>query len=541
MMVDTLRCVYTDPFLFDSTGVMMRPFEATSKSKPSSWSWAQFPKHIYVLLVIFFMGISGFLAFYEGATKYSLLVFQHDAQLMEKVATAKAQPSVQTITAVSTEVGFFSNLVAPERFTNSRLLDLSLFYNQLSPYANAVLAIHIFFSSFCMILGGFQFWPAFRKKYMSQHRTFGKIYIVTVPIAMVTAILYLLSVKPDELYTHFTGYVALWILAVITLLGIVGAMRALQHKRIYEHQAYMALTFGALMIAPMLRWNWVGLGLLFPQIDQETVNLITLILLIPENLLIAYGLMLINRQWQRPQWKRAVQPFASRCDQMIRLVLPMLYVGVLLMGGLIASQYLFDLPAWIQALFSQFTPLSYVTNLQAVFEQFGWLRQGFALSVISTLALAVYVLGIMIRRNQTSELVVPMGLAYALSVVGVIAAGSSIALGWQIGIQPEAAILSGGTVYVAGGLLILFFTLMWTIAIVQRWSAQAKEALVFLIGIVPFPAFLLVVLWVMQFVPLPTAYVLAGQGYQVAAGASLFMLIPAFFYVVYGQATRVYN
>ncbi len=519
----------------------MSPSETIPKSKLSSWSWTQLPKHVYVLLVIFFMSISGFLAFYEGATKYSLLVFQHDEQLIEKVAAAKAEPSVQTISAVSTEIGFFSNLVAPERFSDSKLLDLSMFYNQLSPYANAVLAIHIFFSSFCMILGGFQFWPAFRKKYMSLHRTFGKIYIVTVPIAMVTAILYMLSIKPDELYTHFTGYIALWILAVIALLGIVGAMRALQQKRIYEHQAYMAFTFGALMIAPMLRWNWVGLGLLFPHIDQETVNLMTLILLLPENLLIAYGLILINRQWQRPQWKRAVQPLSSWFDAVVRRGLPVLYLGVLLVGLLVVSQYVVDVPKWIESLLVQFTPQSYVENLQTVFEQFGWLRQGFAVSLITTLALAVYVLGQMIQRKQTSELVVPMGLAYALSVSGALAAASSIGLGWQIGVQPDAAILSGGTVYVAGGLLILFFTLIWTIAVFQQWSAQAKEALVFLIAVLPFPVLLIVGLWIMQFMPLPTAYVLAGQGYQVAAGASLFMLIPAFFYVVYGQATRVYN
>ena len=132
-----------------------------------------------------------------------------------------------------------------------------------------------------------------------------------------------------DIYDHLVAWIALRVFGVFSLVSIGMAVLALKKKRIFEHQAWMAASFACLMVAPMLRWDWALLGKIFPNIDQETVNLVTMGIMLPETILIGYGLILINRQYLRPMKQRKPHPFAEKARIQFQTLQPILYILVL--------------------------------------------------------------------------------------------------------------------------------------------------------------------------------------------------------------------
>lgn len=294
-------------------------FNALSKLTPVS-------KLVFIITIILMMGMAGVVSLWEGTTRFStnLVNPEAHADTLKAVQQVRTHPTLENMGVMGIEMHGLSALTTPKRFADSKLMEQGLYYTTMPRSNQILMLIHVILGSFCMLLGGFQFWPAFRKKYMSLHRKIGAIYIVTAPISVVMAMFYLANTAPHHIYDHLVAWIALWIFGALALLSILMAIRALRVRRIHEHQAWMALSFGSLMVAPVLRWDWAILAWIFPHIEQETLNLVTMGMMLPQCLIIAYVLLVINRQFERPMKQRKPDSFALKVSTGFVSVVPAL-------------------------------------------------------------------------------------------------------------------------------------------------------------------------------------------------------------------------
>ncbi len=496
---------------------------------------------LYILTIAVVMGYTGWISFYEASTRYMLpFVDEHAVVHMQQNALmTRANPTLENMSQISHELTVLSRLTSAEHFSQSKLFEHGLYYLNMPMLNKIMLLVHIYLATFCMLFGAFQFWPQFRKRFMKLHRKIGMLYIVTAPLSVAASLFYMVITAPHNIYDHFTGYVALWLFGLLSIFSIVRAMVALKNKRIYEHQAYMALSFGCLLLAPMLRWNWVILAWIFPHIDQETLNLVTLEFMVSEVLLIAYGLMLINRQYVRPMRQRVPQPIAVMTSQLFIRYSPVFYalaVGIL---GLNIVHYVMGNGIASMDVAHQLVPLSVIQHEGSVMQANEMTRTIFGLSVSLALFLALYLFkNLLVTPPKAVSLPTQNFAMIVFVALTVVAALSSIQLGWDIGVAPHLIWLSGGAMYTVVGFLLLGFIIFFALSHVSKQYALAKESLVFLFCLLPFTALFYLNLWVIQWLPLPQSYLDAGQAHELATGASSILLVAAMFYVIYGQATR---
>jgi len=493
---------------------------------------------VFILLVVVTMGASGGYALLEGLFRFTLPFTSDDAtvELTQAVAAARAAPTPEAIGVISSELKALAQLTSAERFADSRLPEQGVFYTTMPTANQWLMLLHVLFGAFCMLLGGLQFWPGFRRRYLKLHRRIGMIYIVTVPVSLLTVFAYMALTAPHHLYAHLVGWIALWVFGLLALEAIFMAVRALGARRIFEHQAWMALSFGCLMVAPLFRLDWVLLAWLFPAIDQETLNLVTLNLMLPQALLIAYGLIVVNRQYTRPMRQRPAAALAAPAAALFRRAvraLMLLAAGLLCVNGFfyVAGQGMSSLSAG-----AVLVPAALIQQEQAVLAAHSWVAAVFALGLgLAFPAAALQLNGLLLQRP------VPAMVRHATPLLAVAAGLASCVIGMRIGIAPDKLLLSGGTMYLVNGLVLAGFGLRLLLAGRRGQQALMKESLVFLLCLLPFPSLFFLTLHVMSLLPVPADYITAGQGYVLPAGFSAGLLFVAMIHVVYGQATREHN
>lgn len=490
----------------------------------------------YVLLITLVMAATGLIALHEGATRFMLPFIVDDSSdlLGDQIAQARATPDLDTLSHVSEELAFLARATSVERMTESRLPDQSLYYTTMPPHNQLLLVSHILLGVFCLVVGGFQFWPQFRKRFMRVHRAFGALYVVTAPISVMLSLVYLALTPPHNIYAHLVAWCALWVFGILAIIAIVMAMRALSAKRIHEHQSWMALSFGCLIVAPMLRWNWVVLAWTFPHIDQETLNLVTMGIMLPEVLLIGYGLSLVNRQYLRALVRRKSAPLVPAINHAFFTAMPFWFGLAALVFAVSLTAYVFS-DGILSLAPASLMPPALMERESGMLSEYGWLGPLFALANGTALFTGLWLLRQLFTRPQqptSSRMVTTFAVATGLMLL------ASLAMGHHIGLQPNKGLLSGGTLYTLAGTLLAAFLLVFlgTWRVGQR--ALMKESLVFLLTLLPFPALLLGMLWAVNWVGLPADYLAAGQGYVLPAGGCLGLFFIAMFYVIYGQATR---
>ena len=115
------------------------------------------------------------------------------------------------------------------------------FSDDLAPRKVAIkpwLVTH-FIGAFCtLFLGPFQFWPGFRKKYLSLHRTMGKIFIVGSLLGAST-VFYLLF----NGYTLTGGIPSLFVLAILWIFMTVAAWVCIRKGDIVNHKNFMIRSY----------------------------------------------------------------------------------------------------------------------------------------------------------------------------------------------------------------------------------------------------------------------------------------------------------
>lgn len=497
----------------------------------------------FILVIVVAMGLSGWFALYEGVFRFTRPFTTADATQQATLAleAVRAAPSPDSLRHASEEMWALSRLTSVERFADSKLLEHGIYYMTMPTSNQILMLVHVLFGVFCVLLGGLQFWPGFRKRFMRAHRVIGMIYVVTVPVSVVTVLAYLALTPPHRIYAHLVAWIALWVFGMLALVSIAMALRALKARRLFEHQAWMAQSFGCLLVAPLLRLDWVLLAWLFPAIDQETLNLVTMGLMLPEALLIAYGLILVNRQYARPLRQRPAAAVAGHGARLFLRAGPALQAAAL---ALLVTNVLFYVTGTGMAgteAAARLVPAALVGREQAVLAAHRAVTLLFALGI--SLAFPAVVLALR-QLLQPASATGTAAASPASLVAALLALGSGVAacvLGWHVGLGPGNVWLSGGTMYMANGLVLVAFSLLCLGARHAGQRALLKEGLVFLLCLLPFPALFFLTLEVLAWITLPPDYIAAGQGFVVPVGFSAGLLFLAMLYVVHGQATREHN
>ncbi|WP_196781979.1 DUF2306 domain-containing protein [Acinetobacter shaoyimingii] len=497
-----------------------------------------------MLIITLTMTIAGIVALSEAKGRFMLPFTSENAteQMQKQLDQVEQDPTLENMKPFGMELWGLSKMTEPSRFTESKLLQHGVYYTTMSTCNKILMLIHVLLGSFCMLLGSFQFWPSFRKKHMKVHRTIGAIYLISVPIAVVTSLLYLANTAPHHIYDHLVAWIALWVFGILSLVSISMAVLALKKKRIFEHQAWMAASFACLMVAPMLRWDWALLAIIFPEIDQETLNLVTMGIMLPETILIGYGLIVINRQYLRPMKQRKPHAFAERAVQKFHTLQPVLYV--LAFCSIAANFYYFSLNNGLAGLSfaEKLLPTALIQREHTLLSSSSLLNVSLVLCTGTALLLGLYIFNHLLKKSAQNSLTrQEIALSQILAIFAGIAGVIAVYLGWNIGLAPQNLIFSGGTMYSVYGALIFIFAIAFLMATHRQNVAYMKETLVFLMSLLPFTSIFLLTLFILSFFHLPPDYLDAGQGFVIPVGFSTALLFLAFSYVIFGQATREYN
>lgn len=126
---------------------------------------------------------------------------------------------------------FLTNVAVYFTGFRSKFFGDSFFHNQVW------VVLHLFGGTLALFLGPVQFWKWFRTKYISLHRTLGKVYMAGVALVGLSALrLSLIS------YCH-PCRVSLFILALLALTATAFAWKAIKAKNIKIHRQMMVRSF----------------------------------------------------------------------------------------------------------------------------------------------------------------------------------------------------------------------------------------------------------------------------------------------------------
>lgn len=194
---------------------------------------------IFLSIIIISMMIAGWIALEEGKGRFldGFMGKLTTEQIQQAIKTVRTDPTPENMRHISTEIWGLSKLHNVSHYADSKLLEQGLYFTTMSSYNKGLMVVHVFFGSVCMLFGGLQFWPYFRKKYLKVHRLIGVLYIATVPIAVIASLLYLANTAPHHIYDHLVAWIGLWIFGVLSLIAITMAVFAIKKRKIYEHQA----------------------------------------------------------------------------------------------------------------------------------------------------------------------------------------------------------------------------------------------------------------------------------------------------------------
>ncbi|MGQ0622948.1 MAG: DUF2306 domain-containing protein [Panacagrimonas sp.] len=134
------------------------------------------------------------------------------------------------------------------------------------------LLVHTGLGGILILLGAFQFSRGVRQRYPKAHRWAGRILVGLATISMFTAITYLIRTGPAGTFSGPAFHAQLWALAIGTLASVWAGFVAIRRREIELHQCLMAYAFALLLTAPLLRVLWLVLGLMWPDVTQEFLN-----------------------------------------------------------------------------------------------------------------------------------------------------------------------------------------------------------------------------------------------------------------------------
>lgn len=520
------------------------PLERAAKDSPAPSAWRARLRGALALLLVLVFAFYGFLAIEESwASRKFLRADNHAAAVALRDAADAGADVLNSGQVEAASMPLWFRLMAERTrasfsFGSDSLMTTAVHYTQMPVLNKVTISFHMLLGGLCMLLGGSQFWPAFRRRFPRLHRAFGLVFVVTAQGAMILSAVYLWHSNPDEIYGGFTFYVGLWVLAIGVTLALWLAMFHIWRREIAQHQAWMGIAYGFLLTAPLLRYDWTLIGMLFPGASMNEANYAGMMLLIPQSFLFGYGLVCLNRWLSRERAKPQPLPFGDAARAALPYWWPAVSLLFVALAGLTVVHYLVAPGLAGSALARVLVPASVVANDSRVFGTVSAASAGFALLVTGALLLAPVFLYNAFRLVPGGMLT-PALRRQGLVLAAIGAAVSLLALRFAGAVgAPSHATLSGGTTYWLMGVAGLVFSLLLAQAAWRQRLALVKEwGVMLLLTVATAPLFYLM-LAVISLFDLTAPHLAAGHGYMLAAGFAPGFLLFGFIYAIYGSASR---
>ncbi len=123
---------------------------------------------------------------------------------------------------------------------------------------------HMLGASAALLLGPFQFWDGFRTKYVTYHRTAGKVFIIGSLIAAVCAF------RLNLMYDCKPCRVSLGILSIFWLVTTAIAWWSIKNRNIKAHRQFMIRSYTAALAFIFIRlFPLLGYKNVFPFLDTQ--------------------------------------------------------------------------------------------------------------------------------------------------------------------------------------------------------------------------------------------------------------------------------
>lgn len=460
---------------------------------------------VFMLAVAFY----GFLAMQAGqhnlpaATEASRPAALDAARVKGDAGATLAEMTRSEIDAYPVWVNLMGQ-VSSTRYTygSDGINEISTYYAVMPSTQKTILSTHMMLGGTCIILGLFQFWPAFRRRYRKAHRIMGAVYITAALAAMTMSVLHLLHAGVANTYQTFVFHVGLWMMVVGVVSSLVLAGYYLWRRNIAAHLGWQAIGYGFLLTAPVQRYDWMLVGYFFPDISQGAGNGLVNVLLFWQCLLLGYLLFCWNRAESAP--RSALLPSApgARVTAAKALALAVGAAAVIT----IVEHYLLN-PGLAGAAAAQaLIPASFLASDTQLFAG-SLLPPVFAAALITALVSTLY----LVTRREVHGVRV-------LSVVAALVAGAiQVSWGWLQG-GPSATTFSGGGFYMVTGLSMIAFALLTLAAGWRNRADLRSEWTIFLFLFTLSAPTLFWALDVMHALDLvPGIYAAKGHAYMIAA------------------------
>lgn len=143
----------------------------------------------------------------------------------------------------------------------------------------ASMSSHALLGGVVVLLGMLQFVPYLRRVKPRVHRTLGKVLALCMTIICLSALHFLAVTRPSEILAGQSFYFILLALAGLALGLISQAVLAVKSGDYRSHMVWMGLAFCAFLTAPLLRFNYLIVGALDPQVlNRLVINSVPVVL-----------------------------------------------------------------------------------------------------------------------------------------------------------------------------------------------------------------------------------------------------------------------
>jgi uncharacterized membrane protein len=502
-------------------------------------------RNLFMLTTALILGVYGLIAIDAGRANYGLAASSADKQeeinrRKELITEIQAGKRTSMPEGEGWRTGYGQEMLAQR--TDAQRAYGSNLGMQLIQYATVpkwhiwVLATHSTLGGICMLMGALQFWPALRRKKPFLHKRIGKMYVYFGLASMLLAAVYLIVTPPEKIYSGLTFYIGLWLLVILAIYSMIMAIYHVKRGEIAQHQVFMAFNFGLFLTAPLLRYDWLLLGMMFPSVRQEEVNFAANIFLIPQSVLFGYGLLLVNRMGQ-PLRKK---PIVLDVDEKIRKKF-LIWMGLLVVlfgASIFGIVQHFIVSPGIEKFDIAYAvvPMNVINHEMAALAGEQSNRFVFVVAIIAVLLAAPFFIWTAFRHvevaiNRLKNLGLIIGFGTIVS--GIV----SLYWGYLLGI-PNIEHFTGGTFYTIAGLFSLSFGAMLLGAVFMGKISLIKEWGVFSLACaLAVPSFFSNLI-IIKFLNIPQYFIADGHGYLLAASSSLMWVIGAFIHAAYSSATQ---
>ncbi|MFD2176851.1 DUF2306 domain-containing protein [Veronia pacifica] len=430
-----------------------------------------------------------------------------------------------------------SEIVNPTLFKLFRLLSSSEWAYGVGSYLEAYIAhdlrsdfekinlgFHMFCGSACLILGVFQFWPAFRRKHRKIHRVMGSIYALCALALGLSVWVYLIYAGMDGTYDQLVGNWGLYILSGTEMFALFMAFYALKKRQYAQHLGWMAITLGSFLTAPWQRYNWMMLAWMDTGHTHQVINGAVDTVLYTQAYLTAYFVMVANRQASPTNTAFVFEGYSQVFK---RNIMTITALGVLTMFMF----YAFSEGNFSSDGYGKLVNTDLLTREREVlFGSGSILVSLFALLTVGMMLVSGYMI-IAYRKHHS--------LAYLLGAMCIAIAMIELTWSHEIG-YPTVHLSSGGSHYFGWGILHLLFGSMIVFAAIRRYELLLTEwtVMTWVLSFMPVGA-----LWlspIFSFIDvIPHAYIEGGHTSVLLNGGvmqTLFLI--AMVLAIYGPATQ---